>query len=262
MCLILFLYDMHPDYRLILAGNRDEFYGRPTSPLAFWDDAPIVLAGRDLKEKGTWLGVTRTGRIAAITNFRQPALQKPYSPSRGLLVSDFLLRNQAPETYLKHINTVGSMYNGFNLLVGDRCQLYYYSNKTERVQKLLPGLYGLSNHLLNTPWPKVKKGKEGLKKLINRGKQIDIEDIFILLYDKAIPPDSHLPDTGVGIEWERVLSPLFITSNIYGTRSSSIILIDKSSGITFIERSFTPKGSEPIKQKTRRFNFKISGQLE
>lgn len=262
MCLILFLYDMHPGYRLILAGNRDEFYDRPTSPLSFWDDAPIALAGRDLKGNGTWLGITKNGRIAAITNYREPALFKPNAPSRGLLVSDFLLGNQAPETYLKQIKTVGSMYNGFNLLVGDRCQLCYYSNKTERIQKLLPGLYGLSNHLLNTPWPKVEKGKEGLKKLIPKEKKINTEDIFFLLGNSAIPSDSHLPDTGVGLDWERILSPLFITSNIYGTRSSSIILIDRSNGVTFIERSFTPKESEPIKQKTRRFNFQISGQLE
>ncbi len=259
MCLILFLYDKDPDYRLILAANRDEFYDRPTSPLAFWDDAPDVLAGRDLKGTGTWLGITKKGRIAAITNFREPDLFKPDAPSRGLLISDYLTGTKAPKIYLKHIKTIGHRYNGFNLIVGDKNGLYYYSNKTDTIRRLKPGLYGLSNHLLDTSWPKVEKGKAGLKKLLTEKNPINTEDIFRLLSDRTFAPDDLLPDTGIDLDWERMLSPMFITSDIYGTRSSSIVLIERSRKASFTERSFIPEESGSFKQKTRRFNLKLSG---
>ena len=258
MCLIIFLYDKHPDFRFILAANRDEFYDRPTSPLAFWDDAPSVLAGRDLKGKGTWLGMAKSGRIAAITNFREPALVKPNAPSRGLLVSDYLTGTKTPKIYLKHIKTIGHRYNGFNLLLGDSNGLYYYSNKAEKIKELKPGLYGLSNHLLDTPWPKVEKGKAFFNNVLSKEKQINTEDIFSLLADRTFAPDDRLPDTGIGLKWEQILSPLFITSDTYGTRSSSIVLIDKSHKVVFSERSFTPEETGSFKQKTRRFNFQIS----
>jgi uncharacterized protein with NRDE domain len=258
MCLILFLYDNHPDYRLILAANRDEFYDRPTDPISFWDDSPAVLAGRDLKGKGTWLGITKNGRIAAITNYREPALFKPDAPSRGQLVSDYLTGTKTPKEYLKHIKTIGYRYNGFNLLLGDSNGLYYYSNKGGEIKALKPGLYGLSNHLLDTPWPKVEKGKSGLKKLLTGKKQITTEDIFSLLTDRTFAPDSRLPDTGIDLNWERMLSPVFITSDIYGTRSSSLILIDRSHEASFTERSFIPEEPGSFIQKTRRFNLKLS----
>ena len=258
MCLILFLYDQRPDFELILAANRDEFYDRPTAPLSFWNDVPAVLAGRDLKGKGTWLGITKNGRIAAITNFREPALFNPDAPSRGLLVSDYLTGTKAPEIYLKHIKAIGYRYNGFNLLLGDRNGLYYYSNKTDKIKGLKPGLYGLSNHLLDTPWPKVEKGKMGLKNLAAGKKQINTDDLFSLLADRSVAPDSRLPDTGIDLNWERMLSPLFITSDIYGTRSSSLILIDKSHEVSFTERSFIPEKTGSLKQKTRKFNLKLS----
>ena len=258
MCLILFLYEKHPDYRLILAANRDEFYDRPTSPLALWDDAPDVLAGRDLKGTGTWLGITKNGRIAAITNFREPDLFKTNAPSRGLLVSDYLTGTRAPKTYLKHIKAIGQRYNGFNLILGDVSGLYYYSNKADKIKELKPGLYGLSNHLLDTPWPKVEKGKAGLKKILTGKKQINTEEIFSLLSDRTFAPDNRLPDTGIDLDWERMLSPLFIKSDIYGTRSSSIVLIDGSHEASLIERSFIPEARGSLQQKTREFNLKIS----
>ena len=259
MCLILFLYNKHPGYRLILAANRDEFYDRPTTPMAFWDDAPDVLAGRDLKGSGTWLGITKNGRIAAITNFREPDRFKPDAPSRGLLISNYLTGTETPKIYLKHIKPTGHRYNGFNLILGDESGLYYYSNKADKIKELKPGLYGLSNHLLDTPWPKVENGKAGLKKLLTGKNQIDTEDIFSLLADRAFAPDDRLPDTGIGVKWERILSPMFITSDTYGTRSSSIILIDKNRKASFTERSFTPEKLGSIKQKTRRFNLKLAG---
>jgi uncharacterized protein with NRDE domain len=259
MCLIIFLYEKHPDYRLILAANRDEFYDRPTSPLAFWDDSPAVLAGRDLKGKGTWLGITKNGRIAAITNFREPALVKSNAPSRGLLVSDYLTGTKTPKTYLKHIKTIGYRYNGFNLLLGDSEGLYYYSNKADKIKELKPGLYGLSNHLLDTPWPKVEKGKAFFKNILSKEKRINTEDIFSLLADRTFAPDDRLPDTGIGLKWEQILSSLFITSDTYGTRSSSIVLIDQSHKAVFAERSFTPEEPGSLKQKTLNYNFRLSG---
>jgi len=258
MCLIIFLYDTHPDYRLILAANRDEFYDRPTSPLAFWDDTPAVLAGRDLRGNGTWLGITKNGRIAAITNFREPALVKLNAPSRGLLLSDYLTGTKTPKIYLKHIKTIGHRYNGFNLVLGDSNGFYYYSNKTEKIKELKPGLYGLSNHLLDTPWPKVEKGKAFFKKVLSKEKRINTEDIFNLLADRTLAPDDRLPDTGIGLKWEQILSSPFITSDTYGTRSSSIILIDRNHKVAFSERSLTPEETGSFKQKTRRFNFQIS----
>ena len=261
MYLIIFLYDKHPDYRFILAANRDEFYDRPTTPLAFWDDAPAVLAGRDLRGNGTWLGITKNGRIAAITNFREPALFKPNAPSRGLLVSDYLTGTKTPKIYLKHIKTIGHRYNGFNLVLGDSNGFYYYSNKTEKIKELKPGLYGLSNHLLDTPWPKVEKGKAFFKKVLSKEKRINTEDIFNLLADRTLAPDDRLPDTGIGLKWEQILSSPFITSDTYGTRSSSIILIDRNHKVAFSERSLTPEETGSFKQKTRRFNFQISGRI-
>jgi len=258
MCLILFFYDTHPDYRLILAANRDEFYDRPTSPLAFWEDAPAVVAGRDLRGNGTWLGITKNGRIAAITNFREPALFNPNAPSRGLLLSDYLTGTKTPKTYLKHIKTIGHRYNGFNLLLGDSNGLYYYSNKTEIIKELKRGLYGLSNHLLDTPWPKVEKGKAFFKNVLSKEKRINTEDIFSILADMTVPPDDLLPDTGIGLKWEQILSPLFITSDTYGTRMSSVVLIDKSHKLAFSERSFIPEESGSIKEKTLNYNFRLS----
>lgn len=257
MCLILFSYDMHPVYRLVFAANRDEYYNRPTSPLSFQEDTPHILAGRDLKHNGTWLGVTRTGRLAAITNFRDPEFKIADPPSRGLLISNFLDSEESPENYLKQVKSTGYKYNGFNILVGDKSKLFYYSNKGNRIQKINQGLYGLSNALLDTPWPKVKKGKAYLKKLVEEKEKINPEDIFSILRDNSSPPDNLLPDTGAGLSWERILSPLFITSRFYGTRSSSIIFIERNGNVTFFERTFVANGEVTKEEKTRKFSFKI-----
>lgn len=258
MCLILLSYDMHPVYRMVLAANRDEFYNRPTGPLAFWDDTPDILAGRDLKHNGTWLGITRTGRIAAITNFREPAVRIANAPSRGFLVSDFLASKESPKNYLEHVKSMGHRYNGFNLLVGDISGLFYYSNRGDNIQRIKPGLYGLSNHLLGTQWPKVEKGNADLGRLLADKGKIDPEDIFGILKDSSYPPDSMLPDTGVGYRWERILSSMFISSRFYGTHSSSIILMERSGRITFVERSFVSDGAVSLEPKTRKFSLKIS----
>jgi uncharacterized protein with NRDE domain len=160
MCLILFAYQIHPRYRLVLGANRDEFYARPTAPLDFWQDHPQVLAGRDLEQHGTWMGVTRNGRWAAVTNYRDLRIMKTDAHSRGHLVADFLLSHVPPHAYMRQIATKADQYNGFNLIVGDSAELVYFSNRERKIRLLGPGLYGLSNHLLDTAWPKVARGKE------------------------------------------------------------------------------------------------------
>ena len=257
MCLILFSYAKQPGYRLILVANRDEFYDRPTRPLAAWQDTPNIYGGRDMQGNGTWLGISRCGRIAALTNYRDPAAQNPQAPSRGLLVSHFLENTTAPDSYLERVRKTGHRYNGFNLLVGDRKGLWYYSNRGDGIEHLRPGLYGLSNHLINTEWPKIVRGKKRLKKILTQEGNLGIEGLFGVLSDRALAPDDQLPNTGVGLEWERLLSPLFIASGNYGTRSSSVLLITDSGEVTFEERSFEPNPSIGSNGIRRKVHFKI-----
>jgi uncharacterized protein with NRDE domain len=258
MCLILFSYDTHPEYKLIFAANRDEFYDRPTKALAFWNDSPDILAGRDLKSQGTWLGISLTGRIAAITNFRDPLSIVENAPSRGLLIRNFLAGSQSSKQYLEHIKTSRIKYNGFNLLVGDSTGLYYYSNKDGSIKKILPGLYGLSNDFIDTPWPKVQKGKARLKALLKNENEVSGLNILDMLKDPSRPPDKMLPDTGVGIEWERILSSLFIKSDAYGTLSSSAILIKRTGEVTFWEQTHVPLQPELKEPGTFEFKLKLS----
>ena len=258
MCLILFAYRVHPSYNLILAANRDEFYERPSSPADFWEDVPQVLAGRDLKEGGTWMGINRKGRFAAITNYRDPASWQNNAPSRGELISSYLRGNQNHDDYLDKISRDAQLYNGYNLIIGDRHELFAYSNRGEK-QKLNPGIYGLSNHLLNTSWPKVSRGKKLLKATLDK-KGAELEGaLFALLADCKLPPDNKLPDTGIGQEWERVLSSIFIASPIYGTRSSTILLIGKNGRIKFVEKVYDGKPQEWV---TSSFSFARERSVE
>lgn len=241
MSLLFFSYMNHPEYWLVFAGNRDEFYDRPTKSLSLWNNGADILAGRDLKANGTWLGITKTGKFAAITNYRDPAndlLSYEDVPSRGNLVSEFLSGKKSAKKYLEYIETMGYRYKGFNLVLGDRDGFYYFSNRKEGIQLIKPGLYGLSNHLLNTPWPKVKKGLARFKELHKHKNEINTEDLFTMLKDRTRPPDVELPDTGVGLDRERLLSSMFIHSNNYGTRSSSVILFKTNGQVTFIERTY------------------------
>ena len=255
MCVILLAYEAHPAYRLILAANRDEFFERPTAPAGFWPDAPQVLAGRDLKRGGTWLGVTMEGRFAAVTNFRDPTARTANPISRGALVSEFLRGDETPEEYLKGIADRASQYDGFNLLAGDSYSLFYLSNRSSAPPRALtPGVYGLSNHLLDSSWPKVEQGKRALATLVARDERIEPDALFALLFDQTRALDDALPDTGVGLELERVLSPLFIVTPVYGTRSSTVLLIDGEKRVTFSERSF---GVDAEQEGEARYEFKV-----
>lgn len=238
MCLILVAWRVHPDYPLVVAANRDEFFPRPTAPAAFWNDAPQVLAGRDLEAGGTWMGITREGCFAALTNFRDPAQMRKDAPSRGRLVADFLTGSDEPQSYLKRIASYGSRCNGYNLLVGNGESLWWASNMGGEPRKLEPGVYGVSNHLLDTPWPKVGAGKTALAAAIDG--LPDEQALFELLRDEGIHPDDALPQTGVPLEWERLLSSAFVKSPGYGTRGSTLLSVDGEGWIAFDEQTWLP----------------------
>jgi uncharacterized protein with NRDE domain len=251
MCLILLALDVHPDYSLIVAANRDEFYDRPTALAAFWTDAPWVLAGRDLKAGGTWLGVDRRGRFAAVTNYRQGQREGDAPRSRGHLVSDYLTGPMDGRSHMASVERGAALYNGFNLIAGDVGALFYFSNREGGARELGPGVYGLSNHLLDSPWPKVMAGKSGLTALLAGGGKLT-PSLFRLLSDRSQATDDLLPRTGVSPEWERLLSSAFIASEGYGTRSSTVVLVGRDGVVRFEEHSFGP-GAAPEEEVTFEF---------
>ncbi|MFS0688798.1 NRDE family protein [Sporosarcina sp. 179-K 8C2 HS] len=253
MCLINFHFQDHPNYRLIVAANRDEFYERPTAPAHFWEDKPYLLAGRDLLQRGTWLGVTKNGRFAALTNYRDASEQTKDVRSRGEIVTGFLDSNVTAAEFLKLLQQKRAEYAGFNVIVGTADELLYYSNIENEVKKVSPGTHGLSNHFLDTRWPKVVKGKKGIRKLVEQNRIIKPEELFDVLQDAEPFPDEQLPNTGVGEQWERVLSSLFIKSDRYGTRSATVLLIDHENNITFVERTY--QNGEFIEDRT--FTFQM-----
>ena len=242
MCLILFSLEQNARFPLIIAANRDEHYDRPSAPLAFWPDAPQVAAGRDLEAGGTWLGITRQGRWAALTNYRQAGSYRFGAPSRGHLVANYLVDSCSPRRYIERIAEGAAQYNGFNLLVGQGTEVHYFSNRSEQCQRVTRGAHGLSNHLLDTPWPKVTTGRELLADLPDLAAAPLTDLLLEALQGRNIPLDAELPDTGVGIRRERVLAPPFIVSESYGTRASTVVLMDADGRVSMIERSFGPRG--------------------
>lgn len=242
MCLILLAYRSHPRYHLIVAANRDEFFQRPTAPAAWWREQPDLLAGRDLEAGGTWLGMTRTGRFAALTNYRDPPAHRPNAPSRGALVTGFLAGRAAPAAYLDALQSDAARYNGFNLLVADHSALYGYCNRGGGIQRLPPGVHGISNGLLDEPWSKVTRGRSALHCELGEGAVVDVEPLFALLADRAPAVDDELPATGIGIEWERLLSSRFIAAPGYGTRCSTVLLWGTDDEVRFVERGFDERG--------------------
>ncbi|NIU09440.1 MAG: NRDE family protein [Phycisphaerae bacterium] len=259
MCLILFAYQQHPHYHLVLAANRDEYYARPSAALDFWRDAPELLAGRDLQAGGTWLGMTRNGRVAAITNYREGYTAIANAPSRGKLVRDFLQSDASAAQFIDSLARQDGLYNGFNILLKDESDFVYYSNRsTTPAQRLKPGLFGLSNHLLNTPWPKVMRGCEKLNTLLQQSdlSKADVlsDKLLSMLEDRCLPAEDILPATGIPIERERILAPMFIQSDSYGTRSSTVLLIDYEGQVTLTEKTIADN-------KKKRFEFKIANGI-
>lgn len=240
MCLIVLGWQVHPDYPLVVAANRDEFFARPAAPAGFWGDAPDILAGRDLEAGGTWLGITRGQRFSALTNYREAGRKLAGMPSRGDLVADFLAAESDPHDYLAALAGRQRNYNGYSLLVGDGRRLAYCTNRGTNPEPrwLPPGIYGLSNHLLDTPWPKLSAAKASFAAALT---QLPASaPFFDLLADREIVADKELPASGVALEWERVLSAIFVGSPDYGTRASTLLTVQRSGLTTLIERSFGP----------------------
>ncbi|MCF6411709.1 NRDE family protein [Pseudalkalibacillus salsuginis] len=237
MCVLFFAFKKQSEYPLIVAANRDENYERPTAPAHFWEDEPTILAGRDLMQMGTWLGVSMDGRFAALTNYRDPKESTGKKVSRGQIIQDYLSSNKDSETFLHKLKEHRTSYQGFNLVLGNVDALWYYSNIQDEIKELTPGIYGLSNHFLDTPWPKVERGKEDLKRCIDTSNSIHKDCLFQLLANRDRAIRNELPDTGIGLDWEEKLSSIFIETDQYGTRSSTVMTVDKHRMVDFTERS-------------------------
>lgn len=252
MCLLVLAWKSHPRYRLVLAGNRDEFHDRAAAPLNWWQHDPRILGGRDLKAGGAWLGVARSGRFGVVTNYRD--LQAPVegAPSRGNLIPRFLTGATSPKEFLDDLRGAALRYSGFNLLVGGTRALYYFSNRGPKAPTALaPGVYGLSNHLLNTPWPKLARTQERFAKLLAEP-DLAADDLFAMLADREQAPIDNLPSTGLPADWERVVSSPFIVNERYGTRCSSLLLVERNGRTVLHERRFDFAG---VQTGTTRFEF-------
>jgi uncharacterized protein with NRDE domain len=242
MCLIVFAWQVVPGVPFVLAGNRDEFFQRPTAAAAWWQDHPQVYAGRDLEGGGTWLGITRDGRFAALTNIRAPSEHRTDVRSRGMLVADYLTGNATPDAYIAEVAAEAERYNGFNLIVGTPESMIWYNNRAPEDNRngkpLAPGIYGLSNGSLDTSWPKVVRTKAQFASLLCQG--APCEAYFEMLSDTTRASDCRLPKTGVDLDLERLLSAVCIDSPTYGTRSSSVVQIYRDREPVLLEHVIHP----------------------
>lgn len=242
MCLLVAAFDRHPDYRLVLVGHRDEFHARPAAALGWWQQPPGLLAGRDLQAGGTWLGVSREGRVGVVTNFRAPGSLRPDGPSRGELVPAFLAGDRPASEFGADIVRQGGRYSGFNLLLLDDAGLFYVTNHpAPEARSLSSGLYGLSNDRLDVPWPKVLRARERVAELLDSGRWTT-DALFRALRDRVPAPDGSLPDTGIGVALERLVSAPFIVDAQYGTRCATVVLVRRDGVIRVDERRFDPQG--------------------
>lgn len=270
MCLIAFALDAHPRHRLVLAGNRDEFYHRAADAAQWWHDRPTVLGGRDRQALGTWLGMTRDGRVAALTNVREGTPRARTGPSRGDLPRSFLDGAATPMDHAQMLTDNPDApladYAGFNLLMidlfADMPRACCLSNRDAAPRPLESGVYGLSNHLMDTPWPKVER----LKQAVRESCRADVSDdaleqkLFEALTDRAVADDALLPRTGVPLERERLLAPAFVSSADYGTRASTVLMADRNGQVRFIERTWDGADATARNYRERRFGFRISGR--
>jgi uncharacterized protein with NRDE domain len=285
MCLIVFSYLEYADYPLIFAGNRDEFHGRPAAPAHFWGTHPDLLAGRDLQAGGTWLGVSREGLFATVTNYREPIKNSTTGRlSRGALVTEYLLKSTSVESHFADLAPRSADYNGFNLIFGRLDALYYFSNRgpkaesnqpnesvadgdayaadadayaNPRLHTIEPGLHGLSNEQLDTPWPKVRRAKELFRKAVE-GVEPAFEPLLDLLADSRRASDHEVPSTGLDPELESRLSSIFIPGDDYGTRASTVVLMREDGLVQFAERTYGPGG---VETGTRTFDYVVDGPV-
>ena len=241
MCLITVAWKVRADLPLVVAANRDEWRDRPAEPARWWHDHPQILAGRDLQAGGTWMGVTRGGRFAAVTNFRDPSDRRTTARSRGGLVTEYLLSGLDPGAYLADLMHRAGEYNGFNLILGDGDSLWYYGSREGLARPIPQGVHGLSNHLLDEPWPKVVRGRLAMEAAMKE--QDPAPTLFDALSDSHGAPDGALPSTGVGLAWERRLASALITGNDYGTRASTVVMMSPSGELFFEERTRGADGS-------------------
>lgn len=239
MCLIIFALNQHPKYKLIVAANRDEFFSRPTLEADYWEEGNSILGGRDVQSGGTWFGMNKNGRFIAITNYRDPKNEKKDAKSRGGLSKNFLLQNQKVSAFLADVSKDKQKYNGFNLLLSDDNfeSLYHYSNITDKSKNIDDGIHGLSNHLLDSPWPKIQKGTKCLTNIL-QSDSIQSAEIVDMLRNETEAPDNLLPKTGISFDLEKKLSPVFISMKGYGTRCSTVVMVDKSNELSFLEVSY------------------------
>jgi uncharacterized protein with NRDE domain len=255
LCLIVLAWRTRADLPLVVASNRDEWRDRPTEAAHWWPDAPGLFAGRDLKAGGTWMGVTRRGRFAAITNFRDPADRRSTARSRGELVTEFLLGDVEAGSYLRSLAARSADYNGFNLIAGDGESLWYFGSREGEARAVEPGVHGLSNHLLDEPWPKVVRARHGMQAALLEDDPMPA--LFSLLGDPEGAPDDALPRTGVGIEWERRLASPLILGADYGTRASTVLIRDAGGHVRVEERSRDEHGAPT---ETRRAAFPVESE--
>lgn len=244
MCLILFSFRAHRHFPLVVAANRDEHHSRPAAAAAFWEDRPEIYGGRDLEKGGTWMGLHTAGRFAAITNYREGKAGAAAPRSRGELVSGFLAGTESADRYFRRASADNALYNPFSMIAGDLERLYFFSNRVGQPQAITPGVHGLSNHLLDTPWTKVTTGRQAL---LDTAEFDDPDAIgvamFAMLANDRPASDSDLPDTGITRQREKELSPPFIRGEHYGTRTSTLILVNHRNEVFFHEKRFGPNGA-------------------
>lgn len=249
MCNIGFQFQQNDIYKFIFAANRDEMYARPTQSAHFWPEHPNLLAGKDEVQQGTWLGITKQGKFAALTNCRQPSTEnvshetKEYLTSRGTLVKNYLIGNQTTSEFAAELKATQKQYDGYNLIFGNILdgQFLHYNNYDNQTKKLSPGTHGLSNATLNTPWPKVQKVTTGMKHVSGDGNKVT-EQLFKLFSDRETAPRHQLPNTGIPVEFEEAASAVFIQTPEYGTIGTTVILVDQRNRVSFIERRFDHDG--------------------
>ena len=241
MCLIAIAWQARRDLPLLVAANRDEWRERPAKPAHWWPERPDLFAGRDLQAGGTWMGITRGGRFAAVTNFRDPSDKRSTARSRGTLVTEFLVGTDSPARFLSNLSARSHEYNGFNLIVGDGASLFYFGSREGQPRAIEPGVHAISNHVLDEPWPKVIAARAAMEAALEEDEPTKV--LFDLLSDSSMAADEALPKTGVGLEWERRLSSALITGVDYGTRASTVLAVTASGEAIFEERTRGADGS-------------------